>query len=148
MPANVTNPYLNFRFKIQIAGMTVASFSEANIPDSSVESVDYREGTDPNYARQLSGLTKFTSLSLKRGISDSMDLYNWFQQVTTTGASTAGVKKNISLILIDESGNDKATWTITNAWPSKYQGSGFNAKSGEVMIETVEITLETLKRTQ
>ena len=144
--ASRNDPYRNFRFKVEIDGIKIASFSDATIPDSTTDSVDYREGDEPPYQRKLSGLTKYGTLTLKKGLTDSMDLYNWRKQVEDSGANKA--RKSISLILIDEEGNDKSRWDIIEAWPSKYSPSGFEGKGNAVMIETFELTLEKIKRTK
>jgi phage tail-like protein len=141
-----TDPYRNFRFKVEIDGIQTASFAEATIPDTSTDSVDYREGTDLPFQKKLSGLTKFGNITLKKGLTDSLDLYQWRKTVEDTGAIKA--RKNISLVLIDEEGNDKARWDIVEAWPTKYSPSGFSAKANEVVIETLEIVHEGIKRTK
>ena len=146
MPGERNDPYRNFRFKVEIDGIQTASFAEATIPDSTTESVDYREGTDLPHQRKLSGLTKYGSITLKKGITDSMDLYNWKKQVEDFGAIKA--RKSISLILIDEEGNDKAQWNILEAWPTKYDSSDFSAKANDVVIETFEILHEGVTRTK
>lgn len=142
--AGRTDPYRGYRFRVEIDGIQTAGFSEATIPDSTTDPVEYREGTDAPHQRKLSGLTKFGNISLKKGLTDSMELYNWHKQVTQTGASKA--RKNISLILIDEEGNDKARWDVVEAWPTKYSPSGFSAKGNEVIIETLEIVHEGVAR--
>jgi len=147
MAGERNDPYRNFRFKVQIDGIQIpGGFAEATIPDSSTEAVPYREGTDLPHERKLSGLTKYGNITLKKGLIDSMDLYNWKKQVEDTGAKNA--RKSISLILIDEEGNDKAQWDIQEAWPIKYDPSDFSAKANEVVIETFEIVHEGIKRTK
>ncbi|VVB84178.1 T4-like virus tail tube protein gp19 [uncultured archaeon] len=140
------DPYRNFRFRVEIDGVQTASFAEATIPDTTTDSVDYREGTDLPFQKKLSGLTKYGNITLKKGLTDSVELYNWRKSVEDTGAIKA--RKNISLILIDEEGNDKARWDIMEAWPTKYNPSGFSAKANEVVIETLEIVHEGIKRTK
>ncbi|KCZ70556.1 conserved hypothetical phage tail region protein [Candidatus Methanoperedens nitroreducens] len=140
------DPYRNFRFRVEIDGIQTASFSEATIPDSSTDTVDYREGADPTYQRKLSGLTKYGNITLKKGLTDSMELYEWRKLVEQSGAIKA--RKNISLILIDEEGNDKSRWDIIEAWPTKYDPSDFSAKSNEVVIESLELVHEGIKRTK
>ena len=134
------DPYRNFRFRVEISGIQIAGFSEATIPDSTIDPVEYREGTDATHVRKLSGLTKYGTISLKKGLTDSMDLYNWHLQVAQTGAINN--RKSLSLILVDETGADKSRWDIVEAWPTKYSSSGFNAKNNEVVIETLELTHE------
>ncbi|NLW46379.1 MAG: phage tail protein [Firmicutes bacterium] len=138
------DPYRNFRFRVVIDGIQVAGFSDATIPESSTDTVDYREGTDPPYQRKLSTLTKYGNVTLKKGLTDSMDLYNWRKQVEDKGA--AGARKNMSLILIDEEGKDKAQWDIVEAWPIKYDPSDFSAKGNEVLVESLDITHEGITR--
>jgi len=138
------DPYRNFRFRVEIDGIQIAGFAEATIPDSTTDVTDYREGTDLPFQRKLSGLTKYGNITLKRGLTDSMDLYNWKKLVEDSGAITA--RKNISLILIDEEGNDKTQWDINEAWPTKYDSSDFSAKANDVVIESFEIVHEGVKR--
>jgi phage tail-like protein len=139
-----SDPYKGFRFRLEIQGMQVAGFSEVTLPEGNVDSTTYREGTD-GPIRKLSGLPHVGTLSLKRGITDSMDLHNWYKAVTELGATGAG-RKNISVILIDDMMQEKVRWNIANAWPSKYTSSDFNASSSDAMIETLEVELESITR--
>ncbi len=139
-----TDPYRNFRFRVVIDGIQVAGFSDASIPDITVDSISYREGTDAPYERKLSGLVKYGNITLKKGLTDSLDLYNWHQQVVQTGAS--GARKNLSLILIDEAGEDQAQWDVIESWPTKYDPSDFSAKGNDVMVESLELVHEGITR--
>lgn len=142
----LTDPYRGFRFRVEISGIQIAAFSEASVPDISVESVDYREGTDPIYKRPLSGLTTYGHLSLKKGLTDGMDLYNWQQQVSQLGSASPNAQKNISLVLMDSDGSEKVRWNIINAWPVKYESGGLNASSSDVMVETLELAMDYMTR--
>ncbi len=138
------DPYRNFRFRVEIDGIQTAAFAEATIPDSTTDPVEYREGTDATTPRKLSAMTKYGNISLKKGLTDSLELYQWKKTVEQKGAS--GARKNISLILVDEEGNDKARWDIVEAWPTKYDASDFNAKGNEVIIETLDVVHEGVTR--
>jgi phage tail-like protein len=139
------DPYANFRFRIEIDGIQQAGFSEATIPDSTSDIIEYREGTDPVlYARKLSGLTKHGNLTLKWGITNSIDLYNWRKAIEQ--GKIASARKNIAVVLIDEEGNDAARWEFGNAWPSKYKAPDMNAKGNDVAIELLEIAFESMQR--
>lgn len=138
------DPYRQSRFRVEIDGISQAGFSECTFADTSTDPVEYREGNEPPVFRKLSGLTKYGNITLKWGITDSMDLYKWRQQIIDTGAE--GARKNMSIILIDEAGSDKARWDIVGAWPSKYDPVDFSAKGNEVAIETLEIVHEGFKR--
>lgn len=138
------DPYRGFRFRVEIDGIQTASFSEATIPDSTTDVVEYREGSDETTMRKIPGLTKYGNLTLKKGLTDSMELYEWRKKVVQLGATKA--RKNISIILVDEEGKDKARWDISDAWPIKYAPSALSAKGNEIMIEQVEIVNEGILR--
>lgn len=67
-------PYRQFRFRVEIDGVTEAGFSECSPLDSTTDPVEYREGNQAPGFRKLSDLTKYGNITLKRGITDSMDL--------------------------------------------------------------------------
>src|SRR5207244_12133246 len=96
------DPYRGFRFRVEIDGITQAGFTDATIPDSTTDPVEYREGTDPVHGRKLSGQTKYGNITLKWGWTDSMDLYNRRKPVIEKGANNA--KKNRTLDLVIEYG--------------------------------------------
>jgi phage tail-like protein len=89
-------------------------------------------------------MTKYGNISLKWGITDSMDLYQWHNRVVESGAEKE--RKEISIVLIDEAGNDKSRWDIVEAWPTKYDPTDFSAKGSEVAIENLEIVHEGFKK--
>ncbi|MFZ3384905.1 MAG: phage tail protein [Candidatus Methanoperedens sp.] len=138
------DPYRQFRFRVEISGISQAGFSECTFADTTTDPVEYREGNEPPRFRKLSGLTKYGNITLKWGITDSKDLYIWRKQIIDTGAE--GARKNISIILVDEAGADKSRWEIENAWPSKYDPPDFSGKGNEVAIETLEIVHEGFTR--
>lgn len=138
------DPYRSFRYRIEIDGITQAGFSEVAFTDTSTEPVEYREGTDPTHPRKLSGQTKYGNVTLKWGITDSMDLWKWYNTVVENGALSN--RKNISITLVDEEGKDKSRWELTMAWPTKYDPTDFNAKNNDVAIESLEIVTESYKR--
>ncbi|HEX8852105.1 MAG TPA: phage tail protein, partial [Pyrinomonadaceae bacterium] len=117
-------------------------FQECSGLDTSTDVVDYREGTDPNHKRKLTGLNTFSNVTLKWGITDSDELWKWRQTVVDGRAE----RKNGSIVLLDEAGNEKVRWNFLNAWPTKWTGPSFNATDNSVAVETLELALEELKK--
>lgn len=136
------DPYRGYNFLVEIDGMTQAGFQEVGGLDITVDSVDYREGGDPTHLRKLSGLTKHSNITLKRGITDSTELYDWI--ATSVEGKTS--RRNGSIILMDETGAEKLRWNFFNAWASKWTGPAFNAGSTAVAIESLEIIPEEVKK--
>lgn len=138
------DPYRNFRFRVEMDGITQGSFCEVVMPESASDVIEVRDGVDPVSVRKQPGLIKYSNLVLKWGLTASMELYNWRKNVEQGKISLA--RKNISVILIDEEGNDAARWQFSNAWPSKYKAPDLNAVGNEVAIETLEIVFESMQR--
>lgn len=132
------DPYRGFNFMIELDGLTRAGFQECSGLDTSTDSQDYREGTDPNHLRKLTGLNKFSPITLKRGITDDDALWNWRQRIMD------GVldRRDISIVLLNEAHEEQWRWNLRRAWPSKWTGPTFNATSNEVAVETLELMHE------
>src|SRR6266850_4117044 len=100
------DPYHGFNFLVEIDGITQAGFQEVGSLDSSTDPIEYREGTDPMHSRKLPGLNKFAAITLKRGITDSDELWKW--RATVIDGKT--VRKNGSIILLDNTGKERLRW--------------------------------------
>lgn len=138
------DPIQNFRYRVEIDGITQSGFDEVIMPDTTIDVIEYREGHEITFVRKLSGLPKCSNVILKWGITDSMDLYNWVKSVIDNGAS--GVRKNMSIILVERAGNDRMRWNFMEAWPVRYKISDLNAQTNEVTFEIIEITFEGFSR--
>jgi phage tail-like protein len=136
------DPYRNFRFLIEIEGITQAGFNDCSGFGSSTDPIEYREGGEPSYTRKLPGQTKFNNVVLKWGITDNRELCDWYTQIVKGQV----VRKNGSIILQDTEGNEKIRWNFFDAWPSKYTAPELTAKGNDVAIETLELALERLER--
>ncbi len=141
------DPLRNFRFRLEIDNITQAGFSDVAIAETTIDAVDYREGTDPPHVRKLSGLTKYGNITLKWGLTvggAALDLFKWHADIS------AGLikerRKTVAIVVQDEAGVDAARFVISEAWPVKYDPSDLNAKGNEVMIELLELANEGIER--
>lgn len=141
------DPLRNYRFRVEIDNIARAGFSEISGLDSQIAVVDYREGTDPPHVRKLSGLTKYSNVTLKYGLAtggDALALFNWFRDVSQ--GQLASNRRRVVIIVQDESGQDRARFIVNDAWPSRYATSALNAQAHEVMIELLELANEGIER--
>jgi phage tail-like protein len=132
------DPYRNFNFVVEIDGIVAAGFTEVSMPAASADVIEYREGGESNVVRKLPGRIHFGNLMLRRGITASDELYNWWKTVLDGQTS----RRNMAVILMDEARNPVKRWIFRNAWPARYQASGLDARGREVVIETLEIVHE------
>jgi phage tail-like protein len=132
-------PYRGFNFTVEIEGIASAQFAEVTVPEAEITVVEYREGGDPSSGtRKLPGRVRYGNVVLKRGVSNDLALFDWFR------ATAAGdfQPRNVSIVLLDASRQPVIRWTVTEAWPTKYDVSDLNAKHNEVVIELLELANE------
>jgi phage tail-like protein len=132
------DPYRAYNFRVEIDGITRAGFREVSGLDSGQDAIAYREGSDPLTERKLPGLVKYSNITLKWGITDDAQLWDWRKQAMDGKVE----RKNGSIILLDDTGEEKVRWNFRDGWPTKWTGPSFNATGNEVAIETLEIAHE------
>jgi phage tail-like protein len=135
------DPYGAFNFIVEIDGIAVAGFSECSGLNAETAVIEYREGNEPMRVRKLAGLTKFTAITLKRGITGNRDLWNWYKNVSN-GVTD---RRNGSIVLLGNDRSPVARWNFIDGWPCKWEGPHLKAKGNEVAIETLEIEHEGLE---
>ncbi len=142
------DPLRNFRFRLEIDGVEQAAFSEVAVGDLSNEPIEYREGDEVTTVRKLTSLTKYGNITLKWGITDSMELADWHQLIVGGATALDEIRKTLVIRVQDEAGEDKAAFEVTKAWPCKYDPSDFNGTGNEVAIDSLELCNEGIKRIQ
>ncbi|HET7217503.1 MAG TPA: phage tail protein [Vicinamibacterales bacterium] len=138
------DPLRNFRFRLEIDGVQIAGFSEVTIGATATDVIEYRDGTDPAHVRKLPGLTKYGNVTLKRGVTASLELFNWHRQIVN--GQIAPGRKQVVIVVQDESGADKARYVVSEAWPAKYDAGDLNAKGNDVFVESLELVNEGIER--
>jgi phage tail-like protein len=136
------DPYKGFRFRVEIQGIQQAGFMECSSIGSHIEVVEYREGGDIASVHKLPGKISYPDLTLKWGMTDSQDLYDWHLQ-TVKGTIQ---RKSGSVVQLDDTGTEKLRFNFFNAWPSKWDGPAYNAKGNDVSIETLTLSCDRIEK--
>lgn len=139
--ATRNDPYSNFNFVVQIEGISEANFTECSGLCSQTEVITYREGGQFG-VRALPGRTSYSAITLKRGITADLSLWNWYK-ATAEGRPD---RRNGAIILLDGERKEVARWNFRNGWPAKYCGPALNAAGNDIALETLEIVHEGLER--
>jgi len=132
------------RFAVEADGTIVATFSECSGLSATVKTDSWEEG-GLNYATQkFPGRTDYGNLTLKHGITDSLDLYNWFLQVVQGAMS----RKSITIKLFTpDTQKVIRSWHLVRAFPVKWTGPSLQAGSNALAIETLEFAHDGLALT-
>ena len=136
MPSVREDPYLDFNFLVEIAGLTVAGFSEADLPKGeSRRSPTERARTRPPRRGCSPDGSKYGPLVTPQRIRGDATLFQWWHAVAQGSLD----RRNVSVVLLDEQRQEVARWNLHRAWPSKYTGPSLNALGNDVAIETLEL---------
>jgi phage tail-like protein len=140
------DPLVSSWFGVEFQGQVVGAFRECTGLGSENEVVEYKaSGPDGKYViKKVPGRLKWNNITLKRGITDAMDMWKWRQLVEQGNMSDA--RKNGTITMFNQQGTAIAKWNFTAAWPSKLTGPSANAGNNEVAIEELELTHEGYSR--
>jgi len=139
------SPLLTFRYIVEIDGIVIAGFSEVSGLDQEIETEEFHEG-GVDFIHHLPKGIKNSNLVLKRGISDSNELRNWYNDVVKAISFGSKIPKssNISILILNAVGEDEVRFHIKSAYPVKWSGPRLSGSGSEVAIETLELVHEGL----
>jgi phage tail-like protein len=129
------DPYLSYRFVVQIDALFVGGFSEVSGLSVEMEPETYEEGGVNDHVHKLPGRADYPNLTLRRGMTDSATLSRWTQR-TVDGSVT---RMDGVLFLLDETGDIGWGWAFVDAYPVSWSGPELSADSSSVAVETLEL---------
>lgn len=135
------DPFRAFRFLVEIDGTEQGGFqSVAGLArETTIE--PYREGGRNDFEHQHVKLTTYPPLTLKKGLTDTA-LWDWHQDVIDGTIK----RKTISVVLLDDTGEEAWRWIIEGAFPAKWTGADLDAGASGIATEQVEFVHHGLRR--
>ncbi|MGN6539424.1 MAG: phage tail protein [Ginsengibacter sp.] len=142
-------PLPKFHFELEWGG-TRLGFTEVTGLDFETEVIEYREGNLPSYNKtKQPGLTKYTDVTLKRGIIlDDLEYFNQWVKTAMFQEIKEQYRRTVTIKLLNEEHKAIIVWTLSKAWPSKIQSTDLKADGNEVAIETLTFVHEGLTMTK
>jgi len=147
-PANetITYPFTNFNFEVQIsvageAPLCNASFSDCDGLEMTMDVKTIREGGNNGRQIRLAGPMSYGQLTLKRGMTASFDLWDWFERAHLDPS----LRANAEVVLFASDGQTvRARFILERCLPIKLKAPALNAKDGTVAIEELQLAYEVL----
>lgn len=131
-----TNPYLGFRFLVEIDALIVAGFSSVSGLEITLETEDVEEGGVNTHTHTLPKRFDYPNIELERGLTDSTELLEWVQAVRNGDID----RRNGRIVVLDSQGKESWGWEFHGAYPVTWSGPDLNAEQSEVAIERLELT--------
>jgi phage tail-like protein len=133
-------PPVGFHFRVEFVGIgndNDIRFQSVSGLTMEYDTETFKEGGENRFEHKLPVRTKFSDLSLKRGMLTDSDVIQWcldaFQNREFQPA-------DITITLLNEEHQPLKTWQIHRAWPRKWAVSDFNAQENSLVVETLELS--------
>ncbi|MBN1934277.1 MAG: phage tail protein [Anaerolineae bacterium] len=141
------DPLLGFTFKLDLGGKTVGYFTECSGIGSENEVIDHKVVDENGHEilRKIPGRLKWGDITLKRGITSDLTIWEWRDMVVLGKISDARTTCSIHMMARDYSA-PVASWSFQKAWPSKVTGPSLKSDSNEFGVEEVVIVHEGMSR--
>lgn len=130
----MTDPYRMYRFRIEAQGLDRGGVQSVSGLERTTEVEPYREGGVNDYEIQLITKTTQASLVLKRGLMDAW-MWDWHEDVVQGTVE----RRTISIVLLDEVGEEAWRWICADAFPTKWGGTDLDATSNAIAVESIEM---------
>ena len=140
------DPLVSVSFYVEVQGVFTGTFRGCTGLGSQSEVIENLAAGagGVTHIYKIPGVTRWTNIVLKRGVTDSMDVWAWRKQVEEGKVNEA--RKNGSIIMYDQTNTEVARWNFENGWPAKISGPNLDASTNEIAIEELEIAHEKLVR--
>jgi phage tail-like protein len=116
-----------------------AAFSECDGLEMTMEPKTVREGGNNRQQIHLVGPVSYANLTLKRGMTRTLDLWRWFSTAAGEGGEGRGAKARGLVTMRDAAGNAQLYFKLSGCLPIKIKAPALNAIDGLVAIEEMQI---------
>jgi phage tail-like protein len=144
--ADRKDPLAGFHYAIEIQGVISGFFTECDGIGSEHEVIEHKvvDSSGHAHVQKIPGRLKWENITLKRGITDNMDIWDWRELVVQGDVDEA--RHNGSIVMFDQSLEEVARWNFVNAWPVKVSGPAVESDSNEFAVEELVVAHEGLYR--
>jgi len=133
-------PPVGFHFRVEF--VSIGNDNDIRFQSVAGLSVEYdvesyKEGGENRFEHKLPVRTKYSDLTLKRGMLTDSKVIAWCLNAFQNRVFLP-IQVNVSLL--NEKHQPLKTWRVDRAWPKKWSVSDFNAQENAVVIETLELS--------
>lgn len=142
-------PELNHRFQVffmlgNFPDVLSTRFEHISGLDRKIDTETFREGGNNIGKRYLPQGVSFGNLTFKRGVMTVSPLTIAFDYIMS-GFKTSALYLSADILLINANGLPTATWSVSRALPVQMSIDSFDANSGKVLINSMEITCQRIE---
>jgi len=140
-------PFTSFNFLVEItrddgsSPLVNAAFSDCDGLEMNLEVKTLREGGANDRQIRLNGAVAYGTLTLKRGMTGSFDLWQWF----TDSVANPRLRASAEVVLLAaDASTVRARFKLTRCLPIKLKAPALSARDGQIAVEELQVAYETL----
>ena len=140
------DPLIGAHFALEVQGVISAFFSSASGFSNSSEVITHQavDAAGKSVIQKIPGDLTWDDITLNRGLTDDLALWDWRQQVID--GDVVGARKDGSVIMYNQASQEMARWNFRNGWPSSWKGPDVSSEDQSVAVEEITIAHEGLER--
>jgi phage tail-like protein len=138
----VSDPFTAFNFRVEILlpgaaePLCEAAFAECDGLELRHEVIKVREGGDASSHRLFAGSLSFGEITLRRGMTESFDLWKWF--------ADPSLRADARVTILAEDGDPRAVFLLRRCLPVRLKAPRLDAMRSAVAVEELQIACEAL----
>lgn len=132
------DPLQMFRFRVSMPGLPAGmGFQKVSGLSREIGVVEYDEG-GYSHTHKLTGKEQGGEVTLEKGMFANTDL----EEIYKRSLNNPDYRTTVIIEQLDKFGKVARSWTLAEAWVSKWEGSELDATSEDVAIESITIQFE------
>jgi phage tail-like protein len=129
-------------FVFEVDGVEIGHFQEVSGLQVSIAVESVEEGGENGFVHQLPGRMTWPNITLKRGITQTDNLFTWFNKSSGEQFGAAGntlTRSTAAITLTGPAGKRLRAWEFVGAFPVKWTGPDFTSDTSTAASESLEI---------
>lgn len=129
-------------FVVDVDGLTIGRFTEVDGLQLEIAVEEIEEGGVNSFVHKLPGRMKWPNITLKRGITQTDNLFSWMEKSSGEAFAAGGNKlerSTLGITMRGKHGEPLREWQVEGAFPIKWTGPTFAAADDDALTEELEI---------
>jgi len=129
-----------YNFAVEISGVSAGFFKSVSGLSGELEVVEFQDGDDL-FLRKRPGRAKFGDITLTKGYIVTDDLQAWWRAARDGQYE----RRDVSIILRDNAGNEIRRWNLFGCWPRRWETSPLVGNRNAPLEESITIVVEDMQ---
>lgn len=132
------DPLQKFKFRVSLPGLPSGmGFTKVGALEKETGVVEYEEG-GYDHTHKLTGKEIVNEVVLEKGMFVDKSL----EDIYKTALTNPDFRTTMTIDQLDKFGKVARSWTLAEAWVSKWEGTDFDAESEDVAVEKITVQFE------